>query len=259
MLVRLAFSVAIEAQADVLLIDEVLAVGDAAFQQKCFDVFNRMREEGRTMLFVTHDMGMVERFCDRAMLLERGRIVCIDEPHVVAQRYLELNFADAAKEHPELGSSIQGDGTATIEAVETLDDQAAAAESFMHGSPCRVRLRVRFGQDVVDPIFSIVVVDEQQQNVFAASNTMRHLDDERFDAGEVAEVDVRFDVVFAPGRYHLSAVVSRPGTSFDIMHRLERVTSFVVLNPTATGGLVDLPFELEVRHAAESATESGTA
>ncbi len=71
--VRLAFSVAIQVDADILLIDEVLAVGDAAFQQKCFDVFNRMREEGRTIVFVTHDMGAVTRFCHRAMLLERGR------------------------------------------------------------------------------------------------------------------------------------------------------------------------------------------
>ncbi len=74
--VRLAFATAVQVDADVLLIDEVLAVGDAAFQQKCFDEFTRLRAEGRTMLFVTHDMGSVERFCDRAMLLDarsRGR------------------------------------------------------------------------------------------------------------------------------------------------------------------------------------------
>ena len=72
MLVRLAFSVAIQVSAEILLIDEVLAVGDANFQQKCFDEFGRLKRDGRTILFVTHDMGTVERFCDRAMLLERG-------------------------------------------------------------------------------------------------------------------------------------------------------------------------------------------
>ena len=71
--VRLAFSVMIQVDAEVLLIDEVLAVGDAAFQQKCYDEFNRLRDAGRTILFVTHDMGAVTRFCHRAMLLERGR------------------------------------------------------------------------------------------------------------------------------------------------------------------------------------------
>ncbi len=78
--VRLAFATAVQVDAEILLIDEVLAVGDAAFQQKCFDEFTRLRGDGRTMLFVTHDMGAVERFCDRAMLLDRGRVVDIGEP-----------------------------------------------------------------------------------------------------------------------------------------------------------------------------------
>ena len=73
--VRLAFSVAIQVDADILLIDEVLAVGDAAFQQKCFDVFNDLRDQGKTIVFVTHDMGALQRFCHRALLLERGRSV----------------------------------------------------------------------------------------------------------------------------------------------------------------------------------------
>ena len=90
--VRLAFSVAIQVDADILMIDEVLAVGDAAFQQKCFDVFNDLRDRGRTIVFVTHDMGALQRFCHRALLLERGRPVHMGEPHEVADRYLELNF-----------------------------------------------------------------------------------------------------------------------------------------------------------------------
>src|SRR5918992_342332 len=80
MQVRLAFSVMIQVDADILLIDEVLAVGDAAFQQKCFDVFNRLKQDGKTIVFVTHDMAAVTRFCDRAMLLERGRIETIGAP-----------------------------------------------------------------------------------------------------------------------------------------------------------------------------------
>ena len=74
MLVRLAFAVMIQVDADILLIDEVLAVGDAAFQQKCFEEFARIRESGATVLLVTHDMGAVQRFCDRAILLEHGEI-----------------------------------------------------------------------------------------------------------------------------------------------------------------------------------------
>src|SRR3954466_11995076 len=90
--VRLAFSVMIQVDAAVLLIDEVLAVGDASFQQKCFDQFNRLRDEGRTIVLVTHDMGAVRRFCHRAMVLERGTVVEVGEPVRVGERYLELNF-----------------------------------------------------------------------------------------------------------------------------------------------------------------------
>ena len=92
MSLRLGFSVAVQAEADVLLIDEVLAVGDASFQRKCFDEFERLRAEGRTILFVTHDMSAVERFCDRAVLLETGRLLEIGPPGEIAQRYHEVNF-----------------------------------------------------------------------------------------------------------------------------------------------------------------------
>ncbi|MCL6441561.1 MAG: ATP-binding cassette domain-containing protein, partial [Thermoleophilum sp.] len=92
MAVRLAFSVAIQVDADILLVDEVLAVGDAAFQQKCFAEFRRMRREGRTVLFVTHDMASLTRFCERAMLIEGGRCIELGPAEVVARRYNEVNF-----------------------------------------------------------------------------------------------------------------------------------------------------------------------
>src|SRR5437588_3858854 len=92
MLVRLAFATAIQVDADILLIDEVLAVGDAAFQQKCFDEFGRLGQEGRTILFVTHDMGAVQRCCHRAMLLDRGRVVDIGEAGSIAHQYNRRSF-----------------------------------------------------------------------------------------------------------------------------------------------------------------------
>ena len=104
MQVRLAFAVMIQVDADMLLIDEVLAVGDAAFQQKCFDVFYRMRDEGKTVLFVTHDMPAVQRFCDRAMLLERGQIETIEDPEDVADRYLS-STSRKRRGHPGVRTS----------------------------------------------------------------------------------------------------------------------------------------------------------
>ncbi len=91
MAVRLAFSTTIHVDADVLLFDEVLAVGDAAFQEKCFRRFDQLRDEGKTVVIVTHDMDMVRRLCDRAMLLHQGRSVAVGEAAHVAERYEDLN------------------------------------------------------------------------------------------------------------------------------------------------------------------------
>ena len=92
MLVRLAFSVMIQADADILLIDEVLAVGDAAFQQKCRDVFAEMKDGGRTIVLVTHDMTAVQRYCHRAMLLDEGEARFIGDPEEAGRQYFRMNF-----------------------------------------------------------------------------------------------------------------------------------------------------------------------
>lgn len=92
MQVRLAFSIAIKAKGDVLLLDEVLAVGDAAFQQKCFDYFEQLKKEKKTIIIVTHDMGAVKRFCNRAMIISQGRIQKIGKPSEIADVYTEENI-----------------------------------------------------------------------------------------------------------------------------------------------------------------------
>src|ERR1700760_1180526 len=92
MMVRLAFAVMVEADADVMLIDEVLAVGDAAFGQKCMDVFRPRRDAGKTVVLVTHDMATVQTFCDRAMLLHNGEVQYLGDPEETALRYYRLNF-----------------------------------------------------------------------------------------------------------------------------------------------------------------------
>ena len=93
MQVRLAFSIAIQVPFEILLLDEVLAVGDQSFQEKCFQTFEAMRAEGKTVVFVSHDLGSVARFCDRAILLEHGRIVSSGPAREVIERYLEVEAA----------------------------------------------------------------------------------------------------------------------------------------------------------------------
>src|SRR5918992_6328890 len=105
MAVRLGFAVSTQVDADVLLVDEVLAVGDASFQQKCFEKFRGLKEEGKTILFVTHDMALVERFCDRAMLLERGKVLSVGDPHEVGLLYNKVNFGQVSPQGAEADAS----------------------------------------------------------------------------------------------------------------------------------------------------------
>ena len=97
MLVRLGFSLMVQVDADVLLIDEVLAVGDASFQLKCLDAFARLHEQGKTIVLVTHDTSVVQRHCDRALMIEHGEIEISGEPGDVSRRYLEVNFEPRKK------------------------------------------------------------------------------------------------------------------------------------------------------------------
>jgi ABC-2 type transport system ATP-binding protein len=104
MYVRLAFSIAIRAESDILLIDEVLAVGDAAFQQKCFNYFEELRQEKKTVVFVSHDMGAVTRFCNKAVYLKDGKLTHSGTPLEVADIYMQENIEDANRTN--LDSSI---------------------------------------------------------------------------------------------------------------------------------------------------------
>src|SRR5438046_10407071 len=92
MQVRLGFAAAIQADADVYLVDEVLAVGDARFQEKCFDTFRQFKRDGQTVIYVTHDLATVERFCDRALLLDGGRVADMGEPRDVIRTYRRLDL-----------------------------------------------------------------------------------------------------------------------------------------------------------------------
>lgn len=92
MQVRLAFSIAIQSKSEILLFDEVLAVGDASFQQKCYETFSNMKDSGRTIVLVTHDMSAVQRFCEKAILIDNGKIILQGKPSEIADKYLEQNF-----------------------------------------------------------------------------------------------------------------------------------------------------------------------
>jgi hypothetical protein len=250
MQVRLAFSVAIQVDADLLLIDEVLAVGDAAFQQKCFDVFNEMRDNGKTIVFVTHDMGSLRRFCDRAMLLEHGSQVFMGDPREVGDRYLELNFSREPDSSENVDPERAGDGDARIVRVWVEDETGAALTSVPQGKPVTLRARVRFQVGVRDPAATVYILNEEHTAVFIASTELHRERTGTFAAGEEAVFSFGFDNVLAPGRYSPVIQLAHLGFGLDVMDRFEGSFSFVVTGSTGLGGIVDLPVRFAIDRGA---------
>ena len=258
--VRLAFSVAIQVDADILLIDEVLAVGDAAFQQKCFDVFYRMREEGRTIVLVTHDMGAVTRFCHRALLLERGEIVSMGEPRDVADRYLEIAFgrqveqAEAGRQVEQAGadesSSRMGDGAARVSDVWLGDNVSERRVVAPQSEPLTLNVLLTFNADVLDPALSMALMNEHRQPVVVATTAKEHEETGSFHAGDRAVFAFSFQNLLAPGRYHPILTVTHRGEGVDVIDRYADAFSFVVTGLDASGGMVEIPVETGVARIA---------
>jgi ABC-type polysaccharide/polyol phosphate transport system ATPase subunit len=246
MYVRLAFSVAIQVDADILLVDEVLAVGDAAFAQKCFDVFNRMRDEGRTIVFVTHDMGTLNRFCHRALLLEKGSIVHLGEPHEVADRYLEINFGRDPEATESAADGRGGDGEARVVEAWIEDQHGERLASLPQGQQITLKALVNFTVDVEDPAASVYVLNDEHVAIVVATTSRENERSGHFSPGENVLFSFSFENVLAPGRYSPLFTLAHRGTGLDLMDRFEAGFSFVVTGPEAMGGLVDIPVDVSV-------------
>jgi ABC-type polysaccharide/polyol phosphate transport system ATPase subunit len=258
MLVRLAFSVMIQVDADILLIDEVLAVGDAAFSQKCFDEFGRIRRSGATVLLVTHDMSAVQRFCDRAMVMEHGKVVQVGDVDAVADKYLQLNFSEEAR------AEVAGDGTpvaiaapADGETVRSGDGQAEILEAWVEdgngvhlevaptGSSSALCFRVRFHRDVQDPVFSVGLDDSQGNTVFAGTNAFDGPSGS-FAAGSEHIVHVSFQNFLGPERYAISASVAPDGNGLRFHDKRDRIGHVAVIDARPRASMTALPYHVDV-------------
>ena len=251
MMVRLAFAVMIQVDANILLIDEVLAVGDASFQQKCFDEFARIRRDGRTVLLVTHDMAAVRRFCDRALLLEHGEVVEEGDPEHVGNRYLEVNFADepseAAAPDEDREPDRFGDGRAEVLEAWFEDAGGARATMLRTGEACAFAARVRFREDVVDPLFGVNLHNSRRDAVLSASNVLAAPQSGLFRAGDEAVFRIRFSNVFAADRYSATPAVAQSGSGFQWLDRREGFASVVVTSTRETDAITDLDYEFALQ------------
>ena len=244
--VRLAFSVAIQVDADILLVDEVLAVGDSSFQQKCWDAFHRLKDDGKTILLVTHDMGAAERLCDRAILMEHGRIVSHDTPDRVARDYHELNFGRGTPSGTPGQERRYGDRAAEVLEAWFEDVDGNRVTAVGQGERIAICMDVAFHEDLSDPVFGFQLRNQWRQVVVAGRTDWTHGRSGQFRAGEQRPVRMWLECVLTPGRYILTPAIYRAGFGDNALDVREDLSGLLVHGAMITGGMADLPYELEI-------------
>ena len=250
MTVRLGFATATQVDAEILLVDEVLAVGDASFQQKCFEVFQRLKDEGKTILFVTHDMGLVERFCDRALLLERGRVLSVGDPHEIGLLYNQVNFGDPVHERPR----DEGDSGMPVEVRSCwFEVGQEPVIDLPHGERLDVVTEIRFNAEIDDPVFGLTLRNDVGHTIFATTSQWSHPRTGRFGPDEIVTVRVQVDAWFGPGRYRATPSVARSGSGADTLVLREDLASFILHSTRSSGGVIDPPHSFEIERAAMEA------
>jgi ABC-type polysaccharide/polyol phosphate transport system ATPase subunit len=157
MLVRLAFALMLQVDADILIFDEVLAVGDASFQQRCAAAFRDLREQDKTIVLVTHDMHAVEKNCERAMILEAGRLQAIGPPAEIAREYLEINMRRHVTRHParEHRSEAAAGRAFEFESVRIEDLEGNTGDSWPAHTPLAAKVALVAREDAPESFFSL--------------------------------------------------------------------------------------------------------
>jgi ABC-2 type transport system ATP-binding protein len=245
MMVRLAFSVMVEADADIMLIDEVLAVGDASFAQKCVDVFRARREAGKTIVLVTHDMATVQSFCDRAMLIHDGEMLYLGDPEEAALRYYRLNFG-----HDDEGATRSGhipDVNARLIDAWLENTAGERVENVEQGEPIGLNVIFEARRDLLNPVFGFHFKNADGVQLFGFNRSLE-LPDGQADilrAGKRVRITGTIENPLVPGRYYVSSMLSRNRSGGDLALHVLRLLDFVVYGTNHAPGTITVEADVE--------------
>jgi homopolymeric O-antigen transport system ATP-binding protein len=266
MYVRLAFSVAISAAPQILIIDEALAVGDAVFQHRCMRRLKEMQESGVTVFFVSHDPGAVRALCSRAILLNAGSVEADGKPADVLNQYQKLimarqeafdsNLPDTAEaeaiedfppnEEPALQYTYRhGDGSAQVLRVDLLNASHRPLTLAESGEPLLVRMRLMFHTDVEDPVCGFMIRNRHGIHLYGTNTSLQELHFGPVRRGEVVEVTFSFNCWLAPDHYSIAVAAHSPDAiSFDW---LDGALFFQVMSGIQMEGVANLDATVTAR------------
>jgi ABC-type polysaccharide/polyol phosphate transport system ATPase subunit len=249
MFMRLGFSVAAHIQADVLLLDEVFAVGDEQFQRKCFGKVAEFKNRGGTILFVSHDAQAVERLCDRAVLLRQGEVAFDGPTQEAIAAYRRLLGADANPDELEAGLREWGTGEARIVSAALLDDDGDERAQFVSGEPVVVRLEIEAEPGVAAPRVSLELRDDDGVVLGSVGQELQALGWGR------GRHEVRFRLgrlPLAEGRFHLRFALADAATGAPL-HTHDDALRFFVFPADGESGVVRLDGTWSMEESAAAA------
>jgi lipopolysaccharide transport system ATP-binding protein len=251
MYVRLAFSTAIHVNPDILIVDEALAVGDAAFANRCIRKFEDLREKKTTVLFVSHDLGLVKQLSNRAIFLLNGRMEAEGEPKHVIDKYigvvLERQKAYEQRDrriHPT-ATNRHGDGSSEILDVTLLDESGQPCGIVSSGEKVTIRIRTAFRLRRVEPMVGILIRNRIGMEIYGTNTRIEQVNLGAFEPGEVLDIDFQLECWLTPQQYTITVATQyADGSSHDW---LDDVISFEVLSRRQAAGVTDLRAHIEWR------------
>lgn len=259
MYVRLAFSTAIHVDPEILIVDEALSVGDAIFASRCIQKFEELKRRGVTVLFVSHDLGLVKRLSHRAILMLNGRVEAEGTPNDVVNRYVGLVLDRQRRERdedmaqPNRSTGFRhGDGVSRIQEISLLNAAGEANTAIRGGEAVTVRVRARFYQDCENPVVGLLIRNRLGMDVFGTNTRIEEQELGAVQAGEDLEVDFAFDCPLTRHEYTLTVATQHwDGSSQDW---LNDALSFTVVEAKDLAGVVDLKSRIAWRKSRSNHT-----
>lgn len=272
MFARLAFSVAISVDPDILIVDEALSVGDVFFQNKCYRRFEEFRERGKTILFVTHDMGSVIRYCNRCVLLNAGKKVAEGKPQEMVDLYKRIMVGqwNENEESSEEASSIQssnvkndqlwkdqistnpdievyGDGRADIIDFGIFSDTGDIGNNVYKGDYYSIKMKVRINEDNLNPIFAFKLRDIKGTELTGTNTMLEDIDTSQCKKGDIVTITFRQKQYLQPGQYLVSlGCTAFEGDQFVVYCRNYNCCVLGVVAQKGTIGIFDSESEVSV-------------
>ena len=261
MFVRLAFAVAINIDPEILIVDEALSVGDVFFQNKCYRKFEEFKAQGKTIIFVSHDLSAISKYCDRVILLNKGHKMSEGDPKDMINLYKKLlvnqvddegneltkhnSVNDAAlwKSNFELNPEVNeyGDGTAEIIDFAVLDENEMLTSSIEKGTRFEIRSKVRFAREVSDPIFTYTLKDIHGTAITGTNTMYERVSIGNVKPGEIYVASFSQEMNLQGGEYLLSiSCTGYDGGDFQAYHRLYDVLNITVVSDKNTVGFYDM-------------------